>query len=93
MQDINISSYFQDFYAEGHEFSSKGVSYLVGCNCITPLSDKSQPCIEKFSKTRSPPWKDITAENSAPKSCKLPAFGVFSATGEALIDLLENKKI
>ena len=37
------------------------------------LSDKSQPCIEKFSKTRSPPGKDITAENSA-KALQAPRF-------------------
>jgi hypothetical protein len=77
----------------GTNFLPKVYLILWDASASHLLSDKSQPCIEKFSKTRRPPGKDITAENSAPKSCKLPAFGVFSATGEALIDLLENKKI
>jgi hypothetical protein len=91
--ECKISIYlniFNTFMQRGTNFLPKWYLILWDASASHLLSDKSQPCIEKFSKTRSPPWKDITAENSAPESCRLHPFGPFSATAEALIDLLQN---
>jgi hypothetical protein len=62
------------------------------CKCITSL--KSQPCIGKFSKTLKSSlerhYNTLHSGELCPKVLQTPPFGVFSATGEALIDLLQN---